>query len=109
MTGIYIIKNKKGECYIGESLDIEKRFKQHKIVQKKTKLGLSFLKYGIENHSFEVLEYCKAEDLYRKERYYIKKYDSFNRGLNSTKGTFIQPRCIYISNKEKANLYKLLN
>ena len=45
--------------------------------------------YGIKNFTFEVLEEnpnFTDEDLDRLEKQYIKDYDSYNHGLNSTSG-----------------------
>lgn len=44
-------------------------------------------KYGIENFNKEYLAFCdKEEKLNWFERFYIKKYDSFIKGYNMTKG-----------------------
>ncbi|MFR4478781.1 MAG: GIY-YIG nuclease family protein, partial [Fusobacterium sp.] len=47
MTGIYKITNNiTGSFYIGQSINIEKRFKEHKRKKLKTKLSKDFQKYG---------------------------------------------------------------
>ena len=43
-------------------------------------------KYGLYNFTFEVLEECKSNELDEKEKIYIYLYDSYNFGLNGTKG-----------------------
>lgn len=63
MIGVYKITNPKNEMYIGQSCDIEKRFKQHKKKPCNKKLRESFLKYGVENHKFEVIIECEIDDL----------------------------------------------
>lgn len=83
--GIYKITNPNGKIYIGQSTNIEKRFKTYfKISQSKTqtKLNRSFYKYGINNHIFEILEICSIELLNERERYYQDLYNVLNNGLN---------------------------
>lgn len=64
MIGIYKITNKiNGKCYIGQSNDIERRWKEHKnsfsnpnVSDYESKKNRAFRKYGIENFDFQVLE-----------------------------------------------------
>ena len=90
--GIYKYENKlNGHIYIGQSVNIEKRYQQHLYdAEKRPELGtgidVAIRKYGIENFTFEIIELCDAKDLDEKERYWIKKYDSFNNGYNRTPG-----------------------
>jgi group I intron endonuclease len=89
---IYKIKNSiNDKVYIGcTTKTIVERFKEHiKRSQKnkhKTKLYNSFKKYGIENFTIEVVEECNKKIMFIKEIEYIKEYDSYYTGLNSTKG-----------------------
>lgn len=57
ITGIYKITSPTGRIYIGQSWDIEERFKQHKNPRqpKGRKLKFSMLKHGANLHSFEIL------------------------------------------------------
>jgi len=57
MIGIYKITNPKGKVYIGQSWNIQERFNQYKKLhcKRQRKLYNSFLKYGIENHKFEII------------------------------------------------------
>ena len=95
MCGIYKITNQlNGKVYIGQSNDIQRRWKEHKRPSKflpsKTKLYEAFKEYGIENFSFEVLEECEEEQLNEKEKYYINKYNSIENGYNmSMKDNYI--------------------
>lgn len=41
---------------------------------------------GIENFSFEVLEYCSAQELNDRERFWIDYYQSQTFGYNQTRG-----------------------
>jgi group I intron endonuclease len=84
MIGIYKITNPKGRVYVGQSIDIETRFKVYKrefgIGQ--TKLFNSFKKYGAENHVFEIIVECEVGELNEKERYYQELYNCIENGLN---------------------------
>ena len=86
MIGIYKITNlKTNQSYIGQSLDIEKRFKEH-IYHKDSYIDKAIHDEGISNFSFEILEECKAEELDFKEDYYIQKYNSNKNGYNLIRG-----------------------
>lgn len=92
ICGIYKITNLvNGKSYIGQSIDIEKRWQQHKSksswrVQKEKALYRAFTKYGLDNFEFEIIEECKRKFLDKREIYWIKKYDTYNNGYNMTKG-----------------------
>ena len=75
--------------YIGQSNDIERRFKEHCY---KTDLIIekAIHKYGKENFSFEILEECSINELNKKEIYYIALYDSIKNGYNLSTGGSIQ-------------------
>lgn len=86
MTGIYIITNKvSGNTYVGQSVDIGRRFMEHRTISAEHNQSLkrALLKYGIENFSFEVLEECPAEKLNEREMFYIAK---LHPRYNRTKG-----------------------
>ena len=84
MIGIYKIVSPKGKIYIGESIDILKRWNQYKNghCQKQWKLERSIKKYGWDSHLLEVLEECEIFELKERERYYQLKYNSIVEGLN---------------------------
>ena len=85
MVGIYKITSPSGRTYIGQSIDIEKRFLSYsKLLRCKTQIKLfrSFLKYEVINHKFEIIEECDIELLNERERYYQDLYDVLNNGLN---------------------------
>lgn len=91
MIGIYKITNKiNGKSYIGQSIDVERRFLHHKKYrrtgEKNKSLYRAIKKYGIENFSFEIIDICRKEELDKKETYYIEKYGTFKNGYNMTKG-----------------------
>lgn len=92
MTGIYQIKNIiTGKSYIGLSINIEKRWQQHKSALNKNKhcnnkLQNAWNKDGANNFQWIVLEECEYKDCFNKEIYYIRLYNSFNQGYNLTEG-----------------------
>jgi len=88
--GIYKITNKiTNECYIGQSVDIEKRWENHKRLLKrnhhryegskqKSVLQNAWNKYGEDNFEFIIIEECSKEELNNREVYWINYY-SCNR------------------------------
>ena len=87
MIGIYSWRNKlNNKRYIGQSIDIERRKKQHiaSIGQYNTKLSQALLKYGLDNFEFTVLEETTIDNLNAREQYWIHYYDSINNGYNIT-------------------------
>ena len=81
MIGIYKITNPKGKVYVGQSINIEKRWKTYKRAQPnelrdQRKLLHSLNKYGSENHIFEVLEECLESVINEKEIFWIEHFDS---------------------------------
>lgn len=85
MIGIYKITSPTKKIYVGQSIDIENRFKYYKrkSCNGQTILLRSFNKYGVENHKFEILCECEISDLNDKERYYQDLYSVIGKdGLN---------------------------
>lgn len=90
MIGIYKITNKiNGNFYIGQSIDIQRRFTEHKTPHgKMTSIKLAIKKYGKENFKFEVIEECKVEELDAKEIYWIAKLKpQYNRSAGGSGST----------------------
>ena len=93
VCGIYKITNLLTEqCYIGQSVNISDRWKQHC----KCGLGIeasatnvlynSMQKDGVWNFSFELLQECPRSLLNEKEAFWIDTYSSNIYGLNTMKG-----------------------
>jgi group I intron endonuclease len=82
--GIYKITSPTNKIYIGQSIDIEKRFKQYKRLdcKKQPKLYNSLQKHGVNNHIFEMLEECSLDKLNVKETFWKQKYNTISEGLN---------------------------
>lgn len=83
--GIYKITSPSSKIYIGQSINIESRFKYYKTMyaKKQLKLDRSLRKYGIDLHIFEVIEQCDELHLNERERYWQEFYDVLGKkGLN---------------------------
>ena len=77
MIGIYCIKNKlNGKCYIGQSIHIEERWKQHIQPSSDSVISNAIHKYGVENFEFTILQQCSQEELNKLENEYIQKFNS---------------------------------
>jgi group I intron endonuclease len=90
---IYKITNPKGNIYIGQTIDLEKRKKRYGWMTsgKQRKLHNSFLKYGFDAHVFEILEdRIPVELLNEREIYWIKLHKSYYKdsknGMNLNRG-----------------------
>lgn len=76
-SGVYaIINNTSGDCYVGSSSNIKRRFKAHiRALNRGThhswELQRVVDKFGIDNFSFRVLEFCTYDLLLMYEQYYI--------------------------------------
>lgn len=93
-TNIYIIKNKYNDkVYIGQSKNVEKRFKNHMLSNtssslKHKKIAKDIEKYGREAFYYEILAENIDIELARSLEYdYILKYDSVNSGYNHSMNT----------------------
>ena len=92
MTGyIYKITSPSGKVYVGQTIDINTRKNKYRYLNCKnqTRLYNSLLKYGWENHVFEVLETVDVnslDGLNSLEIEWILKLDCFKNGLNCTTG-----------------------
>ena len=93
MKGIYKFENKiNGKIYIGQSINIEKRYKEHFYAHTNpndkgynTKFYRALRKYGSENFTFEIIE-KDIEDLNSREEYWVQYYNSYKAGYNSNLG-----------------------
>lgn len=84
MIGIYRIKNKiNNKIYIGQSIDIEKRWGEHKRACNYNNehtfeypLYRAMRKYGVDNFDFCVVEFCTIDQLTEREQYWIEYFNS---------------------------------
>lgn len=92
MIGIYKITNLiNNDAYIGQSIDIENRFKEHKNLynwnrESNKNLYKAFIEFGLENFIFEVIEECSEEQLTEREQYWIAYYNTYPNQYNMTPG-----------------------
>lgn len=112
MAYIYVITNLiNGKQYVGKTTDtIEKRWSIHlKDATRREKeqrpLYKAIKKYGIENFTIKELEKCDIQFLSERERYWIKKLDTYNNGYNATLGG---DGSLLYDYQEIANKYKEL-
>lgn len=97
--GIYMIKNKKtNQMYIGQSKDIERRWKDHyNLPQRKSqRFSNAIHKYGSNAFDYYIIYSCIEYDvglLNELEKYYIWKYDTFmdKKHYNMTPGGDFNP------------------
>ena len=84
MMGIYKITNIiNGKVYIGQSINIQRRWNQEKRCAFNESspaynqcISKAFRKYGINNFTFEVIEELVESALNERETYWIKFYNS---------------------------------
>lgn len=85
IIGIYKITSPSEKVYIGQSIDISRRWHKYKLHGSKNQIKLhrSFNKYGVDNHRFEVIVECEESQLNSLERYFQEYYDVIGKnGLN---------------------------
>ena len=90
MGSIYIIKNNiNNKVYIGQTIQaLNVRLQNHKMASRieDTKFYRAIRKYGEDNFFIELLENVSNDKLDERECYWIKEYDSYYNGYNSTLG-----------------------
>lgn len=91
--GIYKITNiNTQQCYIGQSVDVSTRWKDHVKcglgidASATNKLYNAMQEEGVWNFTFELIEECAKELLNEKEKFWINMYQADKFGYNSTKG-----------------------
>jgi group I intron endonuclease len=87
-TGIYIIRNlTNGNCYVGSSVDINKRWGRHRKSLHKGNHHSIYLQrawntHGEDSFNFYVAEECECGELISREQWYI---DALNPAYNISK------------------------
>ena len=90
--GIYKITNlDTGRCYIGQSVDLRTRIRDHikaglGINSSNNKFYSEMKDLGPEKFMYEIVEECDRTQLNERERYWINFYESTDWGYNSTVG-----------------------
>ena len=81
--GIYLISNLiNNKIYVGQSINIEKRWRQHKRelknnIHENKKLQNAWNKYGEENFEFSIACECEEKQLNTLEQYYVFSLESY--------------------------------
>jgi group I intron endonuclease len=104
--GIYKIENLiNGKVYIGQSVHIERRWREHK--QDADRLvGKAILKHGEENFIFSILEEPLVSQLDEREIYYIQKFNSLvPNGYNLLSGGYANSN--NYTNLSLQNIYEI--
>src|SRR4051794_5494620 len=80
LSGIYCIKCLiTGAMYIGSSIDMSIRLVDHLVSSTtNTHLQNAITKYGLDNFSFCVVEFCDSSLLIEREQYYLDKLFSLS-------------------------------
>ena len=89
IIGIYKITSPSHRIYIGQSINIEQRWEKYNYLNCKSQPSIynSLKKYGPQNHTFEIIEECKVEELDKKETYWGEHYNVLsNKHLNNRLG-----------------------
>lgn len=75
-------------CYIGKTNDTSRRWSAHRRTLRNGnhhsyKLQAAFVAHGEEAFEYEVVEpFVSEKNVYNREAYWIKKYDSYRNGYN---------------------------
>lgn len=99
ISGIYKIELKdefkefssSNGVYIGQSIDVYRRFKAHKSNVRNNRRDCKTLyramkKYGSNNFIYNIVEKCDHEYLDNREMYWIEYYNSYKNGYNENIG-----------------------
>jgi group I intron endonuclease len=84
IIGIYKITSPTGKYYIGQSTDVIGRKNKYSTLKCKSqpKIYRSLMKYGWDNHIFDIIEECDIEQLDDLEFKWKLFYNSVDEGLN---------------------------
>lgn len=105
--GIYVLENTTtGKQYVGQSIDVNKRKQEHFNSMQKGKHHNDYIQQDYNrghDFSFGVLEYCDLSSLNQREKYWINRLNTYNKGYNLTSGggkTFV-----YVNQKQENDEY----
>jgi hypothetical protein len=88
MTGIYLITNiETNKHYVGKSVDVERRWKQHMSdlntnSHANIDLQEDWNKYGEEKFTFKILEVCSKDIISNREKHWIDIFNAREYGYN---------------------------
>ncbi len=105
--GIYKWISPSGKVYIGQSKDLEHRkseFVNIKKVYTSKDSAIDAARHKYQDFSkweYSILEECEESVLNERERFYVKKYNSFYDGYNSNKGGNFDGAAVVMAAKNK--------
>ena len=111
ICGIYKITNTvTGDCYIGSSKDINRRWREHKCTSKWNRLPnnpmyIDMQNYGIDKFEFEILAEVEESFLKEKEQYFIETLKPTYNQMNASGWDFERYK-EYHKEYKKTNKYK---
>jgi group I intron endonuclease len=111
-SGIYIIENMdSGHAYIGQSINLTKRIRDHRSALKRGGHFNAHLQHavnqtGIDNFSFRVLIECESFALDALEKLYIFKYKIIGKSYNLDSGGNKQ-KTVSIETRTKQSLVRV--
>lgn len=111
-SGVYqIINIINGKRYIGSSIDVERRFKEHRRhlcgnYHHNEHLQNAWNKYGEESFMFELIERCEPEDCAKIEQQFIDYYKSANRKFGYNIDEQIEHAGYHLSAETKEKIRK---
>lgn len=86
MICVYKITSPTNRVYVGSTTNVNARWRKYKKLQciSQRKLHSSFLKYGVENHIFEIITECSLDDIFQLETHWGTIYNVLDKkaGLN---------------------------
>lgn len=85
---IYKITSPTNRIYIGQTVDKKQRFDDYKKLRCETQTALynSFIKYGFDTHTIDIIAECDSNKLNELEIHFINYFNSYRDGLNCTLG-----------------------
>ena len=106
ICGIYMLKDStSGRVYIGSSINIRKRFREHlrKLQQCKHSNYKLQKAHNLSELVLElfILEECLREDLSSRENYWLRFYDAVRTGFNVTYDTRRPDSKVSLARKER--------
>ena len=86
--GIYAITHRDtGKMYIGQSIHIEQRFKEHvRYGNDRCYIDRAIKKHGKDAFNFDIVLECDESELCSEEHKFIKLFDTYKNGYNLTWG-----------------------
>jgi len=111
ISGIYKITNlANNKIYIGSAVNIKNRFKTHKRLLKDNKhfnnhLQSAYVKYGIDNFNYEIIEVTTLREMLDREIYWITILNANNSKYGYNKRIFVNSNLgIKLSDETKRKL-----